>query len=152
MTTSQALKQPIPRFYFILNTQYSASSSAGEHEPTPRKTADVYRKARQAKLMLQKEENIDKAELADLIDRLERFGIAADEDQVLERETMQKWKQNSKVKAANKAEKAAKAPQKQQRAARRVVFELFDKEEVSDDDWGLRHGTRRHLSCQYPLP
>jgi len=77
----------------------STSSPAYCEPPTPRNTADMHRKARQAKLILQKGESIDKAELANLIDQLERFGIAADKDRALERETMQKWKENSKLQA-----------------------------------------------------
>ena len=112
ITASQTLKQPIPQLHVILNAQYSASSSIGEHKPTPLITTNMNRKARQAKLIVQKDENIDKAELADLINCLEWFRIVAHKNEVLKQETIRKWKQNSKLKVVNMVEKSAKAVQK----------------------------------------
>jgi len=54
--------------------------------PTPRNSAAMVCKARQAKLLLQqKDQDIDRVELAELIDSLERFALNTDKDLQLER-------------------------------------------------------------------
>jgi len=51
---------------------------------TPKNSSDLLRHTRQAKLMLKGDATVDKEELLDVIERLERFGIAADKDHDLE--------------------------------------------------------------------
>jgi len=68
--------------------------------PTPRNSAAMLRKARQAKLLLQqKNQDIDRVELAGLIDSLERFALNTDKDLQLERDTLRKWQQTQKLAA-----------------------------------------------------
>jgi len=43
--------------------------------------------------------SVDKAELLDVIERLERFAIAADEDRDLEQVTFSKWQETIKLAA-----------------------------------------------------
>ncbi|RPB27307.1 hypothetical protein L211DRAFT_846138 [Terfezia boudieri ATCC MYA-4762] len=57
-------------------------------------------KARQAKLLLQqKNQDIDRVELAKLIDSLERFALNTDKDLQLERDILRKWQQAQKLAA-----------------------------------------------------
>ena len=52
---------------------------------TRRNSAAMLRKARQAKLLLRwKDQNIDRAELVELIDYLEKFALNTDKDLQLE--------------------------------------------------------------------
>lgn len=62
--------------------------------PTPRNTAELHRQVRQATLRLRsKNAELNRAELASLIERLERFALAADKDRELERRTLQQWQE-----------------------------------------------------------
>ena len=64
---------------------------------TPKNSNDLLRHTRQVKLMLKGDDPVDREELLDVIERLERFGIAADKDQDLERVTLQKWHETAKL-------------------------------------------------------
>ena len=67
---------------------------------TPHNSAAMLRKVRQAKLLLQrKDEDLDRAELAGVIDSLERFAINTDKNLQLERDTLRKWQQAQKLAA-----------------------------------------------------
>jgi len=67
------------------------STSPPPVSPTPRNSAAMLRKVRQAKLLLQrKDEDLDRAELAGVIDLLERFAINTDKDLQLERDALRK--------------------------------------------------------------
>jgi len=68
--------------------------------PTPRNTAELHRWVRQATLQLKsKQGEVNRVELADLIQQLEKFGIAADKDRELERRTLQQWQEAQKMEA-----------------------------------------------------
>jgi len=68
------------------------STSPPPVPPTPRNSATMLRKARQAKLLLQRRgQNINREELVGLIDSLERFAIGTDKDLQLERGIHKKW-------------------------------------------------------------
>lgn len=78
----------------------SPASAAPSEPPTPRNTAELHRRVRQATLRLKsKEVDLDRADLADLIQQLEKFGIAADKDQELEWRTLQQWQEAQKLEA-----------------------------------------------------
>jgi len=68
--------------------------------PTPRNTAELHRRVRQATLQLKsKQGEVNRVELAELIQQLEKFGIAADNDRELERRTLQQWQEAQKIKS-----------------------------------------------------
>lgn len=67
---------------------------------TPKNSSDLLRHTRQAKLMLKGDALVDKKALLDVIERLERFGIASDKDRDLERVTFTKWQETAKLAAA----------------------------------------------------
>ena len=59
--------------------------------PIPRNTSELARQTREAKMMLNlSPSRLNRVELADLIDRLHRFGLAADNDRRLEDYTILK--------------------------------------------------------------
>jgi len=68
--------------------------------PTPRNTAALHRRVRQATQRLKsKDADLNRAELAYLIQQLQNFGIAAEKDRELERKTLQQWQEAQKLEA-----------------------------------------------------
>ncbi|KAF8415585.1 hypothetical protein EV426DRAFT_579029 [Tirmania nivea] len=66
---------------------------------TPKNSSDLLRHTRKAKLMLKGDAPVDREELLDMIERLERFGITADKDRDLERITFSKWQETAQLAA-----------------------------------------------------
>ena len=68
--------------------------------PTPRNTAEIHRKVRQATFQLRsKDSELSRAELLDVIHQLEKFALAADQDRVLEHATFLQWKEAQNLNA-----------------------------------------------------
>ena len=95
---------PFHAWYVLDNIPHGYVSDPSSPPPTtiiatPKNSSDLLRQTRQAQLMLKGESSVDKAELLDVIERLERHGIAADTDRDLERVTFSKWQESVKLAA-----------------------------------------------------
>lgn len=78
--------------------QISILQEKNQPPPTPRNTLELARRTRKARMMLnQSPSHLNRQELADLIDRLHRFGLAADNDRRLEHDTFLKWQNTQKL-------------------------------------------------------